>query len=270
MPHRDPGYVHGYHDDEDDRLLAQARSVLPLLHADTRYPDGSTVLEVGCGTGAQTITLARNSPGARFISFDRSEESLARVDSRIRGAGITNVELRREDLWALPFPPASFDHVFVCFVLEHLDRPLDALVLLRKLIKPGGTLTVFEGDHGSTYFHPESALARQAVSWQVEVQRRFGGNACIGRQLYPLLSAAGYREPRVSPRMVYVDASRPQLVHDFTRKTFTGMVEGIRDAAIADGITDAATFDSGIRALLRTAEPDGVFCYTFFKGVALP
>jgi hypothetical protein len=46
------------------------------------------------------------------------------------------------------------------------------------------------------------------------------------------------------------------------------MVEGVRDTAIAAGIVRPEVFDAGIRALYRTAEPDGVFCYTFFKGVA--
>ena len=43
------------------------------------------------------------------------------------------------------------------------------------------------------------------------------------------------------------------------------MVEGVRASAIASGITDAARFDAGVRDLYRTAEADGVFCYTFFK-----
>ena len=61
MTHREKQYVHGYHEHEAERLQAQAGSVLDLLHADTAYPAGSLVLEVGCGTGAQTVTLARNS-----------------------------------------------------------------------------------------------------------------------------------------------------------------------------------------------------------------
>jgi hypothetical protein len=100
------------------------------------------------------------------------------------------------------------------------------------------------------------------------LQRRAGGNALIGRQVYPLLVAAGFDDVRVSPRMVYVDASRPKLVDGFTLKTFTAMIEGVREPAIAAGLLDAATFDAGIRALRRTTEADGVFCYTFFKGVA--
>ena len=40
--------------------------------------------------------------------------------------------------------------------------------------------------------------------------------------------------------MVYADASRPQLVDGFTRKTFNAMVEGVRDEAIARGLIDEA------------------------------
>jgi hypothetical protein len=128
-------------------------------------------------------------------------------------------------------------------------------------------MTVIEGDHGSAYFHPDNAAARDAIDCLVELQRRSGGDAMIGRQLYPLLSQAGFDAVRVSPRMVYVDSSRPGLVDGFTRKTFTAMVEGVRDSAIEAGLADAAVFDAGIRALHRTAEQDGVFCYTFFKAV---
>jgi hypothetical protein len=46
------------------------------------------------------------------------------------------------------------------------------------------------------------------------------------------------------------------------------MVGGVREPAVAAGLLDRATFDEGLRALRRAAEPDGVFCYTFFKAVA--
>jgi SAM-dependent methyltransferase len=260
-------YVHGYHERESERLQAQAGSVLDLLHADTAYPAGSLVLEVGCGTGAQTVSLARNSPAARFVSIDHSASSLAQAQARVRSAGFNNVEFRLADLFALPVDAQSFDHVFVCFVLEHLSNPDEALVLLKRLLRPGGTITVFEGDHGSACFHPHSDSAHKAIACQVELQRRRGGNALIGRELYPLLVKAGFAAVRVWPRMVYVDASRPDLVDGFTRRTFTAMIEGVRDSAIEAGIIDPVSFDEGIRALNRTAENDGVFCYTFFKGV---
>jgi hypothetical protein len=142
------------------------------------------------------------------------------------------------------------------------------LAILKTLLRPGGTITVIEGDHGSTYFHPDSRAAHAAIECQVTIQRDAGGNALIGRQIYPLLVEAGFDAVRVSPRMVYVDSSRPDLVDRFTRKTFTAMIEGIRESALSAGLIEPERFDAGVRDLHRTTQADGVFCYTFFKGVA--
>ena len=261
-------YVHGYDPRENTRLRDQASTLEELLHSDTAYPKDSRVLEAGCGVGAQTVTLARNSPKAAITSVDISEVSLAEARRRVAAAGLSNVEFQRADIFNLPFAPRSFDHVFVCFVLEHLARPVEALRVLKNLIKAGGTITVIEGDHGSAYFHPDSDAARRAIQCLVELQRRAGGNSMIGRELHPLLCEAGYGSVRVSPRMVYVDSSRPALVEGFTKKTFTAMIEGVRQPAIEAGLTDARAFDEGIADLYRTAGPGGVFCYTFFKAAA--
>jgi SAM-dependent methyltransferase len=257
--------VHGYDPRENERLQNQAGALVELLHSDTSYPAGSRVLEAGCGIGAQTVTLARRSPDARITSIDLSDASLAQA--RKAAAGLTNVEFQQADIFHLPFEPASFDHVFVCFVLEHLSRPIEALDALKTVLRPGGTITAIEGDHGSAYFHPDSNAAHEAIRCLVDLQRAAGGNAMIGRELYPLLTAAGFSDVRVSPRMVYVDASKPLLVDGFTKKTFTAMIEGARDSALAAGMIEAEGFDRGIRALYATAEPNGVFCYTFFKAV---
>jgi SAM-dependent methyltransferase len=260
-------YVHGHSEREHARLLDQAGALTDLLHHDTRYPAGSLVLEAGCGVGAQTVTLARNSPGARFTCIDVSTESLRVAEERARAASLRNVSFQRADIFDLPFAEASFDHVFVCFVLEHLQKPGAALARLLSRLRPDGTLTVIEGDHGSTFFHPDDPHARRAIDCLVTLQARGGGNALIGRELYPLLTAAGLRDVTVSPRMVYVDCSRPELIEAFTRNTFTAMVEGVGEAAIAAGLADTEEWARGIAGLRRAAESDGVFCYTFFKGV---
>jgi len=261
-------YVHGYDQRESRRLQDQAQTLVELLHADTFYPGGSRVLEAGCGVGAQTVTLAQNSPHADIISVDISEASLALAREKVETASITNVKFQQADLFHLPFEAESFDHVFVCFVLEHLSNPLDVLASLKKVIKPGGTITVIEGDHGSVYFYPDSNEARRAIQCQIELQKRAGGNALIGRELYPILNEAGFKSVRVSPRMVYVDSSKPALVEGFTKNTFTAMIEGVREAALSARLIDPPTFDRGIRDLYRTTEADGVFCYTFFKAFA--
>jgi ubiquinone/menaquinone biosynthesis C-methylase UbiE len=261
-------YVHGYDQRENIRLQDQASTLVELLHSDTFYPAGSRVLEPGCGVGAQTVILARNSPGAHITSVDISENAVAEAEKRIEEAGFTNVSFRQADIFRLPFEQESFDHIFVCFVLEHMVRPVKALECLKGFLKPGGTITVIEGDHGSAYFYPDSEAAHMVIQCQVELQKRAGGNANIGREIHPLLTAAGFGSIHVSPRMVYVDSSRPLLVEGFTKNTFTAMIEGIRQSSIEAGLVDERTFDEGIKGLYRTTEPDGVFCYTFFKAIA--
>ena len=94
-----------------------------------------------------------------------------------------------------------------------------------------------------------------------------GGNSNIGRELYPLLKATGLNDISVTPRMVYVDASRPLLVEGFIKNTFTAMIEGVREKAIQQGITDADTFDRGIKDLYRTAEAGWCFQLYFFQRI---
>ncbi len=263
------GYVHGYSERENQRLHDQSQTLAELLHHDTLYPPSSRVLEAGCGVGAQTVVLARKNPQVRFTSVDVSPKSVEAAKAACERVGIENVTFQTADIFRLPFPEASFDHVFVCFVLEHLREPGVALSHLKTVLKPGGTLTVIEGDHGSTFFHPHSRAAWRTIQCQIDLQAATGGNALIGRQLFPLLRAAGFQDVTVSPRFVYVDSSRPGWVEGFTRNTYIAMIEGVRDKALTAGLINQHDWEQGIANLKASAGPDGTFCYTFFKAVAV-
>ncbi|KAB8163311.1 methyltransferase domain-containing protein [Streptomyces sp. 3MP-14] len=263
------GYIHGYSEREAVRLGDQANALADLLHAGTHYPAGSGVLEIGCGVGAQTVHLVRRSPEARLMAVDRSAESLAAARARVaEHAPGALVEWRQADLFDLPFAEGEFDHVFVCFVLEHLSDPIAGLERLRRVLRPGGSLTVIEGDHGSAFFHPDSALARAAIDCQARLQRAAGGDALLGRRLLPLLRGAGFERPNVRPCTVWADRNRPELMTGFTRDTFIPAIASVRAEALAAGLASAEDWDRGIVELRRTAVGEGSFHYTFFKAVA--
>jgi hypothetical protein len=261
-------YVHGYSDGEAGRLLDQANAVRDFLHYDTIFPEGSHILEAGCGVGAQTVTLSKQNPNTLITSIDISEESLEKARELAGKAGLTNVQFRQADIFALPFPEARFDHIFVCYVLEHLKEPVAALKALARVLKPNGSITVIEGDHGSCYFHPETPEAVLAWNCLIRVQADLGGDSLIGRRLYPVLCGAGFQAVHVSPRMIYIDQSKPRLMDAFTIKTITAMVEGVKEMALASRLLDESTWAKGIEDLRRIAKsPEGTFCYTFFKAV---
>lgn len=257
-------YVHGRSERESERLRDQASGLGFLLHEGIRYPPGSSVLEAGCGVGAQTLLLAANSPGAHFISVDISEESLARAKERVSEAGLTNITFRQADIESLPFPAMTFDHVFVCFTLEHLKDPVAALGKLMAVLRPGGTITVIEGDHGTAVFHPETVAAHHVIDCLVRLQRDMGGNALIGRELEHLLLDAGFSDVTVSPRQVYASPSIPGS-SEAVKRIFIAMIEGVGDTAVVGGLADQEEWNRGIRDLYRTTEEGGMFCYTFFR-----
>ena len=112
-------------------------------------------------------------------------------------------------------------------------------------------------------------MARKAIQAQIDLQAQKGGNANIGRTLYPLLQQAKFSDIQVSPRQIYVDDAKPALVEGFTLNTFTAMIKGIRNEAIAEKLMTTTEFQQGIEDLERTAKGGGTFCYTFFKGKAV-
>jgi SAM-dependent methyltransferase len=262
-------YVHGYSDREAIRLNDQSATLENIIHNDSVFPEGSLILEAGCGVGAQTRIMAQKNPHSDYISVDISEESLDEARETIKSLNINNVEFRKADILCLPFSNETFDIIIICFVLEHLNNPLLALKELMRVLKTGGTMVTIEGDHGSTFFYPDSEYAYKAIDCQIMIQKQNGGNSNIGRELYPLLRTVGLRDISVTPRVVYADASRPHLVEGFIKNTFAAMIDGIRQTALDMKLIERSDFDRGIADLYRTAEPDGVFVYTFFKAFGI-
>lgn len=254
---RNTKYVHGYTEREGLRLNDQATSLNDIIHNNTLFRKGSLVLEAGCGIGAQTKIITMKNPNSNFISIDLSLDSIREAKKMIANLGITNVRLKQADIYKLPFKNETFDSVIICFVLELLQNPNQALNELKRVLKKGGTMIAIEGDHGSTIFYPDSEQANMAIACQIQLQKQKGGDVNFGRKLYPMFKSIELSDISISPRIVYVDSTKTQLVDDFIKKTFIAMIEGISDEAI---------FEKGIKDLYRTADSDGVFCYTFFKG----
>ena len=182
---------------------------------------------------------------------------------------INNVSFVHQDLLHLSFEPGFFDHIFGSFVLEHVHQPVEILNVLKQQLRPEGTITLIEGDHGSIHFFPESELARKAIQCQIDLQKNAGGNPHIGRELYPLLKKVGFEKIAVNPIAVYsVYGGTDQQYHGFVDTVFAPMIAGVRDSAITAGMIDSDVFDQGIQDLYRTAEPSGAFGITLYSVTA--
>ncbi len=260
-------YVHGYTDRETQRLQEQSLILEELLHSGTAYPPGSRVLEVGCGVGAQTLILLRRNPGITLTSIDISEESLSRAQASVDAAGFRDVEFRLEDVMDHSMGPESFDHVFVCFVLEHLEDPVLALKRMMALLRPGGSITVIEGDHGSGIWTPETIESRAAWNGLILSQQLLGHDPNIGRRLYPLMKNAGIGISGVNPRPIYADQSDHHLLDGGVNQIIVPMVFSSEKHVLENNLVDPAVWNKGLADLSHVAaHEDGTFFYSWFKG----
>lgn len=260
-------YVHGYSARETQRLQEQSLILEELLHAGTSYQAGSRVLEVGCGVGAQTLILLRRNPAIRLTSIDMSAESLEKAREKVSEAGYSNVEFRHEDILRHKLEPGSFDHIFICFVLEHMERPVKALEHMLKLLKVGGSITIIEGDHSSGQWVPETEASRAAWDGLVYSQRMLGHDPDIGRRLLEIMSEAGIQELQVEPREVCPDRSDPVLLDGVVNQIITPMVYSAENFVLANKLVDPRTWNRGLLDLSQVADsPDGTFFYSWYKG----
>jgi len=262
-------YVHGYSPRETERLQDQSYILENLLHQGTIYSKDEKILEAGCGIGAQTRILALNNPHSHITSIDISRESLQKAQENILREQIKNVQFEEKDLCKMNFPDEKFDHIFVCFVLEHLDDPHLALLELRRVLKPGGSITLIEGDHGSCFWYPETDPALQAWHAFIQAQADLGHDGLIGRRLHPLLQKADFKIEDVSPRFVYADNSNPELLYGVVNKIIVPMVYSAEKRILDHNLVSKGIWDLGIRDLTDVGKrEDGTFFYTWFKALA--
>lgn len=111
--------------------------------ADTDLRD-LEVLDIGCGIGGAALLLA-GEMGARVTGIDLEAPLVARAGDYAARAGLSDqVTFRVVEPGPLPFPAASFDHVFTSGVLIHVEDKRAMLEDIRRVLRPGGWLLAYD------------------------------------------------------------------------------------------------------------------------------
>jgi ubiquinone/menaquinone biosynthesis C-methylase UbiE len=108
-----------------------------------RIERGDTVLDLGCGSGIDSILAGRKTgPAGRVIALDFLPEMLERTADAAHEAGLDNVETLEGEMEAIPLPDASVDHVISNGVLNLSPRKARAFAECARVLRPGGELCV--------------------------------------------------------------------------------------------------------------------------------
>jgi ubiquinone/menaquinone biosynthesis C-methylase UbiE len=122
---------------------------------------GERVLELGPGPGLFTVDAARRvGSNGRLVAVDIQPEMIARVRRRVEEAGLTNVETHVASAYDLPLEDGSVDRAFLITVLPEIPDQARALIELRRVLKPGGVLSITED-----FMDPDYPLPRTTTRW---------------------------------------------------------------------------------------------------------
>lgn len=136
-------------------------------------PEDGWVLELGCGPGHFSPTLAAAAPQGRLQLFDFQRPMLAMARERLHEVGKSNFDCVQGDGMALPYRSTRFDLALLVTVLGEIPDPAACLREVWRALKPGGHLAISEGRNDAD-FHPVGAIRSLAEPVGFHFVRRHG------------------------------------------------------------------------------------------------
>jgi SAM-dependent methyltransferase len=234
-------YVHGTEPSEQARLAALNALTNGAFIDFLRIAPGVRVLEVGSGLGILAARIATSVPGARVVGVERSSEQLA---AAVRVEGLAYVQ---GDAHRLDFEDASFDLAYCRYVLEHVADPVRVLAEMRRVVCPGGRVAAQENDISLSRVDPPCPRFEQVWSAFAQLQQRLGGDPLIGRSLFRIFRAAGFKD---------IELSVQPDIHWHGSPGFSAWVENLagnvrsgRDGLIAAGLATAQQVEDALEEL---------------------
>jgi ubiquinone/menaquinone biosynthesis C-methylase UbiE len=230
---------------KDPTFTAYREAYLKLLD----LPHAETVLDLGCGTGVVTRAIAaRDGFAGRVTGIDQSPEFVAAAERLAAGDGLgERADFLVGDAHALDLPDASFDVAVAHTLVSHVRDPLAVLAEAARVVRPSGSVAVFDGDYSSLTFACDEAQLGEAM--ERAVQSIIKSSPRVMRELPRLLPRAGLRLTATQAH-VYAEAGSSRFL--------LNLAETYGPLAASTGLVPAAQADAWLAEQRRSAE-EGTF-----------
>ena len=228
----------------------QQREMRQTFLADVPFPNNAHVLEVGCGTGVLTRTLALWPNVSAVTGVDTAPSLLDKA--RELAADLPNLTFREADARSLPFEDETFDVVVFDTTLTHVPGPERALAEALRVLRPLGWLAIFDGDYVTiTVAIREHDPLQDCVD---ALGDAFLHNRWLGRRLPTLARGCGFEIARFRG-------------HSYVETSEAGYMLTIVDRAIETSHA-SGRFGEDIAEVLKAEARRRVEAGTFFGHIA--
>ncbi|TNC22914.1 class I SAM-dependent methyltransferase [Amycolatopsis alkalitolerans] len=222
------GYAPGFADDALSMMSARTASDRAGFVLRTLEP-GMRVLDAGCGPGSITRGFVPIVGAGRVLGVDTEPRQFPAEST---------VDFVAGSVYALPVPSESIDLAFAHALFEHLNRPAEALLELRRVLRPGGVLALSTSDWSRARLQPKTVNVVAALRGHHLLRRRAGGDPFAGKHLAGSVREAGFREVRTHARF------RPDMPY----RDLARYVESRLDAALSASPADRDQLASAARS----------------------
>lgn len=206
------GYIHGYSEEEQTRLLEQNEVLSSYIYRGLTLPGEGRVVEIGCGVGAQMMTLLHRFPDLRITGVERSPKQVRRALfnlERFTAFQGRYAVIEADAFHWVPDSGLKIDAALMVWVLEHVSDPLRLLNQVRSWIPEHCSLWITEVLHSTFRLWPEVPAIHDYWDDINRCQRRLGGDPDVGSRLAVLLDQAGFNHVRTWPNVMFLDATDP-------------------------------------------------------------
>lgn len=160
-----------------------------------RVAPGQRLVDIGCGPGFYVAQLAATvGPAGHVTGVDPSDAMLAAAAART--AGLANVTLLSGEALSVPIEDGSVDGALSVQVLEYVPDVSDALLEVRRVLRPGGRVVLWDIDWSTLSWHATDPARMQRVltAWDAHL-----AHPSLPQQLAGLMKKAGFADVMVTP-----------------------------------------------------------------------